>query len=78
MSFRVSVDKEKCDGCEECLEACTVSVFEMQNGKAVPLADKECLGCESCIGVCDTDAITVIDLRVALSDTCLSLLKEIL
>ena len=78
MAFRVSVDKEKCDGCEECLETCTVGVFGMQNGKAVPLVDKECLGCESCMGVCDADAINVIDLRVALSDTCLSLLKDIL
>jgi NAD-dependent dihydropyrimidine dehydrogenase PreA subunit len=50
----------------------------MQNGKAVPFADKECLGCESCVGVCDENAVNVIDLRVALSDTCLSLLKEIL
>ena len=78
MAFRVSVDKERCNGCEECLEVCTAGILGMNNGKAVPLADKECLGCESCVGICEVDALNVIDLRVALSDTCLRLLKEIL
>jgi len=66
MAFRVSVDKERCNGGEECLEACSTGVFGMQDGKAVPLADKECLGCESCMAVCDENAITVTDTRVAL------------
>ncbi len=70
MAFKVSVDKKKCNGCEECLEACTIGMFQMINGKASPLADGECIGCESCMGVCDENAITVTDTRVALSDTC--------
>lgn len=73
MAFKVSVDREKCNGCEECLEACTVGMFRMINGKASPLTDRECMGCESCVGVCDENAITVTDTRVALSDTCRSL-----
>jgi NAD-dependent dihydropyrimidine dehydrogenase PreA subunit len=75
MAFRVAVDREKCNGCEECLEACTVEIFRMQSGKASPVADRECLGCESCMAVCDENAIAVTDTRVALSNTCLSLLS---
>jgi Fe-S-cluster-containing hydrogenase component 2 len=75
MAFRVAVDREKCDGCEECLEACTVGMFRMQSGKASSVEDRECLGCESCAAVCDENAITVTDTRVALSNTCQSLLS---
>jgi NAD-dependent dihydropyrimidine dehydrogenase PreA subunit len=74
MAFKVTVDSSRCNGCEECLEACTAGLFRMQNGKAVPLTDRECMGCESCAGVCDENAIAVTDTRVALSDTCLHLL----
>ncbi len=77
MAFKVSVDKKKCNGCEECLEACTVGMFQMINGKASPLTDRECMGCETCVGVCDENAITVTDTRVALSDTCMSLLAAL-
>jgi NAD-dependent dihydropyrimidine dehydrogenase PreA subunit len=74
MAFKVTVDSRRCNGCEECLEACTAGLFRMHNGKAVPLTDRECMGCESCAGVCDENAIAVTDTRVALSDTCLHLL----
>ncbi len=77
MAFKVSVDKKKCNGCEECLEACTVGMFRIINGKASPLADRECMGCESCVAVCDEEALTVTDTRVALSDTCVSLLAAL-
>jgi NAD-dependent dihydropyrimidine dehydrogenase PreA subunit len=75
MAFKVAVDRGKCDGCEECLEACTVGMFRMQHGKAVPVEDRECLGCESCVALCDENAITITDTRVALSNTCQSLLS---
>jgi|GEM_PF-39410 len=75
MAFTIAVDREKCNGCEECLEACTVGVLRMRNGKASPAADRECQGCESCVIVCDANAITMTDTRVALSSTCLSLLS---
>jgi len=48
MAFRVTVDKEKCKGCEDCVEVCTAKVFEMREGKSVPVNDEKCLGCESC------------------------------
>jgi len=77
MAFKVTVDRGKCNGCEECLEACTVGIFRMQKGRAAPVADRECLGCESCVGACEENAITVTDLRIQLSDTCQCLLSAL-
>jgi len=57
--WEVKVDKDKCDGDEECVDVCPVDVFEMVDGKSDPVNADECLGCESCVGVCEADAITV-------------------
>ena len=78
MPFSVTVDKEKCTGCEKCVEVCTVQVFEMKGGKSVPVNEKDCSGCESCLEVCEEEAITVKKLPPGLSDTARSLLREIL
>lgn len=78
MAFKTSVDSRKCDGCEECLEVCSSGVLEMRNGKAFAARPDDCVGCQSCVDVCKEGAITVEDLRVQLSSTCLSLLKDIL
>ncbi len=59
MAFNAIVDKEKCTGCEECVDVCPVEVFELVDGKSDPVNADECLGCESCIEVCEVDAITI-------------------
>lgn len=78
MAFEVIVDREKCTGCEECLEVCTVEVFEMKEGKSVPVNVKECLGCQSCVEVCKEKAITVKELETEISEIVRKLLKDIL
>ena len=78
MSFRTTVNSQKCSGCEECLEICSADVFEMQQGKAIPARAEDCVGCETCVEICKEEAITVEDNSVELSDTCLNLLKDIL
>ena len=35
MGFDITLDPEKCNGCEECIEACTAGVLEMRNGKSL-------------------------------------------
>lgn len=77
MAYKVTVEGRRCNGCEECMEACTVGMFRMQNGKALPVEDKECMGCESCVRVCDENAIAITDTRVALSNICQSLLSAL-
>ena len=78
MAFQVSVEREKCKGCEECMEVCTVRVFEMQEGKATAVNMKDCFGCQSCVEVCKEKAITVKELEVEMSDIARMLLKDIL
>jgi ferredoxin len=77
MAYRVVVDREKCNGCEECLEACTAGIFRMHQGKASPVPERECMGCETCVALCDENAITVTDTRVALSETCRNLFRAL-
>ena len=78
MGFKVELDKKKCSGCEDCLEACTAEVFEMRNGKPIPVNAKDCVGCLSCVEICEQEAITVEETGIEMSDTCLSLLRDIL
>ena len=78
MAFKGVVDQAKCKGCEECGEARTAQVFEMQEEKSVPGNDDKCFGCERCGEVCEESAITVADLRPDLSETAGSLLRDIL
>jgi len=78
MAFKVAVDGEKCKGCEDCIEVCTVNAFEMHETKSVPVNVKECLGCGSCVEVCKERAITVEELKSDLSEIARSLLGDIL
>ena len=57
--YLVQVDRDKCEGCGECVEACPSSVLEMVDGKAQVGNIEDCLGCESCVSVCPSGAVTV-------------------
>lgn len=78
MAFRVIVDGEKCKGCEDCLEVCTVNVFEMKEGKSVVVHEEDCIGCRGCVEVCKDNAITVEELQPEMSETARLLLRDIL
>ena len=78
MGFKVDLNKEKCNGCEECIEACTSGVFEMRNGKSVPVNVKDCVGCLSCVELCEQEAISVEETGIEMSNTCAALLRDIL
>jgi NAD-dependent dihydropyrimidine dehydrogenase PreA subunit len=78
MAFQVAVDGEKCKGCEDCIEVCTVNVLEMQESKSVPVNAKACLGCGSCVEACKEKAVTVEELNPDLSEMARSLLGDIL
>lgn len=53
----VSVDREKCIGCESCVAVCPVGALNMEDGKAKVDADT-CISCGACINECPVEAIS--------------------
>ncbi len=52
------IDKEKCTGCGECVEACPLDAIELQDGLAV-VDEDTCSDCGACVDVCPVEAIAV-------------------
>lgn len=52
------VDKEKCTGCETCVEECPSEAISMADGKAVVDPDT-CIDCGVCIDACPVEAISM-------------------
>lgn len=50
---------DACNGCEICVSTCPVEVFEIQEGIAVPINEKDCIACFLCVDECPENAITV-------------------
>ena len=68
----IVIDKEKCKGCEVCIDACPTQVISMSedvNGKGYKYAypeDKEaCTGCTNCAIVCPDGVITVYRVKIS-------------
>lgn len=57
--FMVTIDKNKCDGDDTCVNACPQSVFNLEGGKAEPANMSECINCLTCVESCPQQAITV-------------------
>ena len=57
--FEITIDFDKCQGDEECVNACSAEVYDFEDGKPVIARAEDCLGCETCVEVCPTGAITV-------------------
>ena len=51
------VDKEKCTGCESCVEECPSEAIKMVDDKAAIDAEA-CVDCGVCVDGCPTEAIT--------------------
>jgi len=52
------VDKEKCNGCESCVEECPSEAIKMVDGKAVVDVDT-CVDCGVCVDTCPAEAISM-------------------
>ena len=50
------VDKEKCTGCESCIEECPSEAIKMADDKAAIEADN-CVDCGVCVDACPAEAI---------------------
>jgi ferredoxin len=53
-----TVDKEKCDGCESCVEECPSEAISMVDNKAEINAET-CVDCGVCVDTCPSDAISM-------------------
>lgn len=53
----ITIDKEKCNGCGACVDACHEGAIGMLDGKATLLRDDYCDGLGDCLPACPTDAI---------------------
>jgi Fe-S-cluster-containing hydrogenase component 2 len=51
----VTIDKEKCNACGSCVEACPVDAIELKD-KAV-VNEEECIDCGTCVDECPEGAI---------------------
>ena len=52
------VDKEKCTGCESCIEECPSEAISMDEGKA-KVNPEACIDCGVCIDACPEQAISM-------------------
>ena len=57
--WQPTVDKEKCNGCGECVEGCPGEVYELVDNKATPVNKDECHGCHTCEELCEAGATSV-------------------
>jgi NAD-dependent dihydropyrimidine dehydrogenase PreA subunit len=55
--IKIIVDYEKCIGAGECVTACPVDIFSLENEKAVCNNVAECIECCACVAACPHDAI---------------------
>lgn len=55
----VKIDRDKCNGCGQCVDACAEGAIQIIDGKAKLISETYCDGLGACIGECPEDAITI-------------------
>ena len=55
----ISIDKEKCNGCGNCVTGCQEGALQIVDGKAELVKEEFCDGFGDCIGECPTGALTI-------------------
>ena len=61
----IEIDKEKCNGCGACADACHEGAIGMVDGKAELLRDDYCDGLGDCLPTCPTGAIKIVEREAA-------------
>ena len=61
----IQIDRERCNGCGLCAQACHEGAIGMVEGKAVLLRDDYCDGLGDCLPACPTGAITFVEREAA-------------
>lgn len=53
----IQIDRERCNGCGACAQACHEGAIGMVDGKAMLLRDDYCDGLGACLPNCPVDAL---------------------
>ena len=61
----IEIDREKCNGCGACAEACHEGAIAMVEGKAQLMRDDYCDGLGDCLPACPTGAISFVEREAA-------------
>jgi len=57
----IKIDKELCNGCGLCVDACHEEAIQMVDGKAKLVSDQYCDGLGNCLPACPAGAIEIIE-----------------
>lgn len=72
----VNIDKEKCNGCGLCVDACHEGAIRLVDGKAELISDEYCDGLGDCLPECSAGAIEIIERESAAYDEEMVLKKK--
>ena len=64
----IQIDREKCNGCGACADACHEGAIAMVDGKAALMRDDYCDGLGDCLPACPTGAISFVEREAAAYD----------
>lgn len=53
------VDREKCEGCKDCEEACPNESIKVAEDNIAVVNEDDCIDCQACVSACMPQAVTI-------------------